>query len=109
MTSDNEVDLTAGGLQRFHIEDGTLLLNWFTLQKNQIAVLLARSTDNGRTWSEPVQLKLDSPYSFACSAPVRQLPDDSLILGLYCEDDKTKPRVQQYKIFADAPIARPRG
>src|SRR5262249_10109137 len=26
----------------------------------------------------------------ACSAPVRQLPDGSLILGLYCEDDKTK-------------------
>jgi hypothetical protein len=25
------------------------------------------------------------------------------------EDDKTKPRVQQYKIFADAPIERPRG
>ncbi len=25
------------------------------------------------------------------------------------EDDKTKPRVQQYKIFADAPIARPKG
>ena len=24
------------------------------------------------------------------------------------EDDKTKPRVQQYKIFADAPIARPK-
>ena len=23
------------------------------------------------------------------------------------EDDKTKPRVQQYKIFADAPIGRP--
>jgi Neuraminidase (sialidase) len=72
------------------LKDGTLLLNWFTLQKNQVAVLLARSTDNGKTWSEPVQLKLDSPYSFACSAPVRQLPDDSLILGLYCEDDKTK-------------------
>jgi Neuraminidase (sialidase) len=72
------------------LKDGTLLLNWFTLQKNQVAVFLARSTDHGKTWSEPVQLKLDSPYSFACSAPVRQLPDGSLILGLYCEDEKTK-------------------
>jgi hypothetical protein len=70
------------------LKDGTLLLNWFTLQKNQAAVLLVRSTDNGKTWSEPVQLKLDSPYSFACSAPVRQLPDGSLILGLYHEDGK---------------------
>ena len=72
------------------LTDGTLLLNWFTLDKNQVAVLLARSTDNGKTWSEPNKIKLDSTYSFACSAPVRQLPDGSLILGLYCEDDKGK-------------------
>ena len=72
------------------LKDSTLLLNWFTLQNNQVAVLLARSTDHGKTWSEPVKLDLGSPYSFACSAPVRQLPDGSLILGLYCEDDKTK-------------------
>jgi sialidase-1 len=72
------------------LKDGTLLLNWFTLQKNHVAVLLARSTDQGRTWSQPIKLDLDSPYSFACSTPVRQLPDGSLILGLYCEDDKTK-------------------
>jgi sialidase-1 len=72
------------------LKDGTLLLNWFTVQKNQAAVMVARSTDNGKTWSEPVQLKLDSPYAFACSSPVRQLADGSLILGLYCEDEKAK-------------------
>jgi Neuraminidase (sialidase) len=38
------------------LKDGTLLLNWFTLHKNQVAVLLARSTDQGKTWSEPVSL-----------------------------------------------------
>jgi sialidase-1 len=68
------------------LKDGTLLLNWFTLQKNQAAVLLARSTDGGKTWGEPAKLELDSPYSFACSSPVRQLPDSSLVLGLYTED-----------------------
>jgi hypothetical protein len=68
------------------LQDGTLLLNWFTLQRNQVAVLLARSTDNGKTWGEPAKIDLDSPYSFACSSPVRQLPDGSLILGLYHED-----------------------
>jgi hypothetical protein len=68
------------------LKDGTLLLNWFTLQKNQVAVLLARSTDQGKTWSEPARLDLDSLYSFACSSPVRELPDGSLILGLYHED-----------------------
>jgi Neuraminidase (sialidase) len=72
------------------LQDGTLLLNWFALHENRVAVLLARSTDHGKTWSEAVPLKLDSPYSFACSSPVRQLPDGSLILGLYHEDDKTK-------------------
>ena len=56
------------------LKDGTLLLNWFTVQKNQAAVMLARSTDNGKTWSEPMQLKLDSPYSFACSSPFTNWP-----------------------------------
>jgi hypothetical protein len=57
------------------LKDGTLLLNWFTLQKNQAAILLSRSTDNGKNWSKPVQLKLDSPYSFACSnRPGQHIP-----------------------------------
>jgi len=72
------------------LKDGTLLLNWFTLHQDRVSILLARSTDQGKTWSVPVKLDLDSPYSFACSSPVRELPDYSLILGLYCEDDKTK-------------------
>jgi Neuraminidase (sialidase) len=70
------------------LRDGTLLLNWFTLQHDRVGILLARSTDQGRTWSEPVPVDLDSPYSFACSSPIRQLPDGSLILGLYHEDSK---------------------
>jgi sialidase-1 len=70
------------------LKDGTLLLNWFTLHQDQVAILVARSTDHGKTWSEPVTLALDSPHSFACSTPIRQLPDGSLILGLYHEDRK---------------------
>ena len=73
------------------LKDGTMLLNWFTprpdqVGKNRLEVLLARSTDQGKTWSEPTKLDLDSPYSFACSSPVRELPDGSFILGLYHED-----------------------
>ncbi len=68
------------------LKDGMLLLNWFTLQRNRVAIMLARSTDQGKTWSEPVNLDLDSHYTFACSSPVRQLPDGSLILSLYHED-----------------------
>jgi sialidase-1 len=67
------------------LKDGTLLLNWFTLQHNHVLVRLARSTDNGMTWSKPVKLALESPYAFACSTPARQLADGSLILGLYHE------------------------
>jgi hypothetical protein len=70
------------------LKDGTLLLNWFTLDKNRVAILLSRSRDHGKTWSEPTKLELDSSYSFACSSPVRELPDGSLILGLYHDDEK---------------------
>jgi Neuraminidase (sialidase) len=70
------------------LKDGTLLLNWFTPHHNQVAVLIARSTDKGKTWGEPVKLDLKSPYPFACSSPVRQLADGSLVLGLYHEDEK---------------------
>ena len=71
------------------LKDGNLLLNWFTLQQSRVAILLSRSTDQGKTWTEPNEVHLDSPYSFACSSPIRRLPDGSLILGLYHEDDKT--------------------
>ncbi len=75
------------------LKNRTLLLNWFTYrpdqpEKKQVQVTLARSTDNGKTWSEPVKLTLDSPYPFAYSGPARELPDGSLILGLYHEDEK---------------------
>ena len=72
------------------LKDGTLLLNWFTPRPDQpdkeaVEVLLARSSDQGKTWSQPVKLNLQSPYLFACSSPVRELTDGSLILGLYRE------------------------
>ncbi len=73
------------------LQDGTLLLNWFTppvdpASGQRLAVRLARSTDQGKTWSDPIELELHSPDTFACSSPVRQLADNSLILGLYRED-----------------------
>ena len=70
------------------LSDGTLLLNWFTLDKGRLAVWLARSADQGHSWSRPAELVVQSSYWFACSSPVRELPDHSLILGLYHEDPK---------------------
>jgi Neuraminidase (sialidase) len=77
------------------LKDGTLLLSWFTYRpdqkgKSEVRVLLSRSTDQGKTWSELTKLEVDSPHWFACSSPVRQLPDGSLILGLYSEDAARK-------------------
>ena len=56
------------------LKDGTLLLDWFTLEQGRVAVLLARSTDQGKTWSEPVHVDPDTHVSFACSAPIREAP-----------------------------------
>jgi sialidase-1 len=78
------------------LRDGTLLCTWFVTASadrplpggKPIAVYLARSADDGKTWSKPVELQIDAPEWFACSAPVRELADGSLILGLYTEDVK---------------------
>jgi hypothetical protein len=78
------------------LRDGTLICTWFVPAapdrplpgKKPDAVYLARSADHGRTWSKPAELKIDAPEGFACSAPVRELADGSLILGLYTESDK---------------------
>jgi hypothetical protein len=78
------------------LKDGTLICNWFIAanpskplsSKQPHAVFLSFSKDNGKTWSEPTAVKIDSPHWFACSAPVRELPDGSLILGLYTESQK---------------------
>jgi hypothetical protein len=75
------------------LKNSTMILDWFTPRpdlhgKDRMAVMLARSTDRGKTWSEAVELKLDSPLPFACSSPVRELSDGSLILGLYHEDSQ---------------------
>ncbi|HEY1375476.1 MAG TPA: exo-alpha-sialidase [Gemmataceae bacterium] len=80
------------------LRDGTLICSWFvTPGKGQPppggkphAVYLARSADQGKTWSEPAELKIDAPEWFACSAPVRELADGSLIVGLYTETEKGK-------------------
>ncbi len=74
------------------LKDGTLIMNWFTppadgASGERLAVRLARSSDQGKTWSEPAKLELNSTKAFACSTPVRQLGDGSLILGLYREEE----------------------
>jgi hypothetical protein len=69
-----------------HLKDGTLILNWFTRLSvpggRLLRVNVARSTDNGESWSEPVVLQ--TPFSnVACSDKALELSDGSLIIPLY--------------------------
>lgn len=76
------------------LKDGTLACNWFVAPHPQhplpnnrpLGIFLSRSTDDGRSWSEPVEVSIDAADSYACSAPVRELSDGSLVLGLYAEN-----------------------
>lgn len=70
---------------------GTLLCSFFQYRKvnGQIEhdVCLVESKDGGETWStEPRVLLADR---WAVSAPVRELPDGTRLLGVYTADEKT--------------------
>jgi sialidase-1 len=71
------------------LKDGRLIANFFSLRKTDEpgkrwigrGTWIVVSGDLGKTWSEPRRL-FDAYY---CSAPIRQLSDGRLILGLYRE------------------------
>ncbi|MBI3492855.1 MAG: exo-alpha-sialidase [Acidobacteria bacterium] len=67
--------------------DGTLLLNFFAVDRHQsppvpIGVLVARSRDEGATWSAPA--RVDTPLNGAAtSARIVELENGDLLLPLY--------------------------
>jgi hypothetical protein len=68
------------------IRDGTLLLNFFAVDRSQsripIGVFVARSSDEGATWSAPV--RVDSRLTGAAtSAKIIELENGDLLLPLY--------------------------
>jgi hypothetical protein len=75
------------------LRDGTLICTWFLTAfpdrplptGRPHAVYTARSADDGKSWTPPAELKIDAREWFVCSAPVRELADGTLILGLYTE------------------------
>ncbi|MBM4048479.1 MAG: exo-alpha-sialidase [Planctomycetes bacterium] len=76
------------------LSDGTLICNFFSYyakgkrregSPHPFEILTTRSTDGGHTWSEPQLVEINSPLAWACSAPIRELPDKSLIMGIYHE------------------------
>jgi sialidase-1 len=78
------------------LRDGTLLVNWFTYYAGSPTarpgdgvrykeIWLARSTDGGRTWSEPELIPCTANAHYGVSAPVRPMPDGTLLMPIYRE------------------------
>lgn len=73
------------------MRDGTLLCSFFQYRsregKIEIDTCLVSSRDGGQKWdAEPRVLAANL---WACSAPVREMPDGTQILGVYTADDST--------------------
>ncbi len=68
------------------LSDGTLICSFFSLRPKNgggyelLGVQVACSRDGGETWDEEAEMLLPK---HACSAPVRQMPDGTAILGIY--------------------------
>ncbi len=68
------------------LSNGTLICSFFSLRPAKgkrwelVGVQIVRSTDGGHTWEKEAELLVPG---WACSAPVRQMPDGTCILGVY--------------------------
>lgn len=76
------------------LSDGRLVCTFFTYTKSNDGrpnpvdydTCLVESRDGGQTWDKSPRVLAKQ---WACSAPVREMPDGTLILGVYYADDKT--------------------
>ncbi len=70
------------------LEDGTMICSFFSLRPSKreganwdlLGTQMVFSTDGGKTWETEARMVAES---YACSAPVRQMPDGTLIQGVY--------------------------
>ena len=70
------------------MRDGTLICSFFPYRKNEGGkadheVSLLESRDEGKTWDATHRVL--APH-WACSAPVREMPDGTRLLGIYREE-----------------------
>lgn len=73
------------------MSDGTLICSFFSLKPvdrsesprgfKSVGVQIACSHDGGKTWD--AQARTVVPPGWACSAPVREMPDGTYLLGVY--------------------------
>jgi hypothetical protein len=72
------------------LSDGRLICDFFTLRAKDgggwtgLGSWIVESSDGGKTWSEPRCISEE----YYCSSPIRELPDKTLVLGVYRETDK---------------------
>jgi sialidase-1 len=91
---DTEDDDHDGSLVQ--LKDGTILCNYFidiyyktvdgvkTIQNYwHLSTRVVRSTDNGKTWSDPIVVPDIWDYVTATSDPIKELPDGTLIMPVY--------------------------
>ncbi len=78
------------------LRDGTLICNWFTYYVGSRTrrpgdgvrykeIWTVRSTDDGHTWSQPELIPSTAGAYYGVSAPIRELPDGTLIMPIYKE------------------------
>jgi sialidase-1 len=78
------------------LADGTVLVNWMTNYVRSPSarpgnpdpyteIWLARSADNGRTWTAPQLIESTKSAHWKCSSPIRRLLDGTLIMSIYDE------------------------
>ncbi|GAB3907945.1 hypothetical protein GCM10028803_42630 [Larkinella knui] len=75
------------------LNDGTILVSFFSLvfkpgqERQGIGPQLIRSTDNGITWDKTA-LTIPVNGAWYCSAPVRELPNGTLVFPVYHQEGK---------------------
>jgi hypothetical protein len=73
------------------LRNGTLVCSFFQYRqvggKTEFDTCLVMSTDGGATWE--TKPRVLAPTRWAVSAPVREMPDGTLVLGVYTADEKT--------------------
>lgn len=78
------------------LSNGTLLCNWFTYYAGSPTrrpgegtrykeIWVARSTDNGHTWSEPELIPTTADDHYGVGGPIRELPGGTLLMPIYRE------------------------
>lgn len=80
------------------LPNGTLLCNFFTYGKfTECDTCIVRSTDDGKTWSEPTVV---AP-SYATSTPIRRLRSGRLVLPIYTVDGQGGKRAYAAVCLSD--------